>query len=202
LLVSCFPRARRVNATFKIDKVQPDSRGRRCGRNGARARPAIDPYKDEPGKMAEGPLIRFDYCSKTARVSDCLQRRLMAQSGRSLARHCRCGLIWKNKSKKQQLLPMCLLAGCFAFGAHTCLHGIAGSLYATPVRANGVGWGNGIAKVGSIAGPFIGGVLLPNLSSQGLFLAATSPLVVVVCLAFALRATVSAERSAESPLAA
>ena len=68
------------------------------------------------------------------------------------------------------LLPMCFLAGCFAFGAHTCLHGIAGSLYPTPVRANGVGWGNGIAKIGSIAGPFIGGFLLPNLSSQGLFL--------------------------------
>jgi MFS transporter, AAHS family, 4-hydroxybenzoate transporter len=100
------------------------------------------------------------------------------------------------------LLPMCFLAGCFAFGAHTCLHGIAGSLYPTPVRANGVGWGNGIAKIGSIAGPFIGGLLLPNLSSQGLFLAATSPLVVVVCLAFALRAAVSAERSAENALTA
>jgi MFS transporter, AAHS family, 4-hydroxybenzoate transporter len=100
------------------------------------------------------------------------------------------------------LLPMCFLAGCFAFGAQTCLHGIAGSLYPTSVRANGVGWAIGIAKVGSIAGPFIGGLLLPSLSGQGLFLAAASPLIVVVCLSFVLRAALSAERSAGEHLAA
>src|SRR4029078_10823721 len=35
------------DATFKVDKGPPDSRGRRCRCNGARARPAIDPDKDE-----------------------------------------------------------------------------------------------------------------------------------------------------------
>ena len=47
----------------KIDKGTPDSRGRRCRRNGARACPAIDPDKDEPGEMAEGPPVRFDLLS-------------------------------------------------------------------------------------------------------------------------------------------
>ena len=85
------------------------------------------------------------------------------------------------------LLPVAFLAGCFAFGGQTCLHGVAGSLYPTNLRANGVGWAIGIAKIGSIAGPFIGGLLLPRLSGQGLFLAAASPLLVVAVLAFALR---------------
>jgi len=85
------------------------------------------------------------------------------------------------------LLPVSFLAGCFAFGGQTCLHGVVGSLYPTNVRANGVGWAIGIAKIGSIAGPLIGGLLLPRLSGQHLFLAAASPLVVVAVLAFTLR---------------
>ena len=100
------------------------------------------------------------------------------------------------------LLPMCFLAGCFAFGAQTCLHGVAGSFYPTPIRANGVGWAIGIAKIGSIAGPFIGGMLLPNLSSEGLFFAAASPLIVVVCLAVVLRMALSATGSGVDRLAA
>jgi AAHS family 4-hydroxybenzoate transporter-like MFS transporter len=100
------------------------------------------------------------------------------------------------------LLPMCFLAGCFAFGAQTCLHGIAGSFYPTSVRANGVGWAIGIAKIGSIAGPFIGGLLLPSLSGQGLFLAATTPLIVVVCLSLILRTALSHERPATEHFAA
>ena len=89
------------------------------------------------------------------------------------------------------LLPMCFLAGCFAFGTQTCLHGVSGSLYPTAARANGVGWAIGIAKIGSIAGPFIGGLLLPQMTSQGLFFAAASPLIVVACLAVLLKMTLS-----------
>lgn len=86
------------------------------------------------------------------------------------------------------LMPMCFVVGCLAFGTQTCLHGIAGSLYPTQFRSNGTGWAIGIAKIGSIAGPFIGGFLLPRLTGQELFIAAASPLVLVVCLLFALRA--------------
>lgn len=85
------------------------------------------------------------------------------------------------------LLPMTFLAGCFAFGAQTFLHGVVGSVYPTHIRANGVGWAIGIAKIGSILGPFVGGLLLPILSSGQLFLAAACPLVLVAALTFTLR---------------
>ena len=85
------------------------------------------------------------------------------------------------------LFPASFLAGCFAFGGQTCLHGFVGSLYPTNIRANGVGWAIGIAKIGSIAAPFIGGLLLPSLTGRQLFLAAAMPLVVVVVLATLLR---------------
>ncbi len=70
------------------------------------------------------------------------------------------------------------------------------------MRANGVGWAIGIAKIGSIAGPFIGGMLLPQLTSQGLFFAAASPLIVVACLAVVLRMTLSATHAGMDRLAA
>jgi AAHS family 4-hydroxybenzoate transporter-like MFS transporter len=89
------------------------------------------------------------------------------------------------------LFPVSFLAGCFAFGGQTCLHGFVGSLYPTHLRANGVGWAIGIAKIGSISGPFIAGVLLPHLSGQQLFLAAGSPLIVVAALTLALKVLMS-----------
>lgn len=85
------------------------------------------------------------------------------------------------------LFPTVFLAGFFAFGVQTCLHGVVGSLYPTRIRANGVGWAIGIAKIGSMLGPYIGGLLIAGLTSQQLFMAAASPLVLVAVLAFALR---------------
>src|SRR6478672_389538 len=42
-----------VDATLQVDKRSSNSRGRRCRRNSARARPAIDANQDEPSEMAE-----------------------------------------------------------------------------------------------------------------------------------------------------
>lgn len=100
------------------------------------------------------------------------------------------------------LLPVSFLAGCFAFGGQTCLHGVVGSLYPTGARANGVGWAIGIAKIGSIAGPYIGGLLLPRLSGQQLFLAASSPLLVVAVVAVALRLLLSSSPTVDRAEAA
>jgi len=97
------------------------------------------------------------------------------------------------------LMPMTFLAGCFAFGAQTCLHGVAGSLYPTHIRANGVGWAIGIAKIGSILGPFIGGLLLPILSSGQLFLAAACPLVLVAALTFVLKMLLASSDKRKTP---
>lgn len=59
------------------------------------------------------------------------------------------------------LLPAAATAaGFFTIGVQNSLHGVAGSIYPTPIGANGMGWALGFGKIGSIAGPFIGGLLL------------------------------------------
>lgn len=59
---------------------------------------------------------------------------------------------------------------------------------ATAIRANGVGWALSVAKIGAIAGPFVGGILMAsNASVKELFLAAAIPLVVCIVSAALLR---------------
>jgi AAHS family 4-hydroxybenzoate transporter-like MFS transporter len=45
-------------------------------------------------------------------------------------------------------------------GAHFGLHSIAGIFYPSAFRSNGAGWATSIAKIGSVIGPVIGGVVL------------------------------------------
>jgi AAHS family 4-hydroxybenzoate transporter-like MFS transporter len=79
------------------------------------------------------------------------------------------------------LLSMVFLAGGCTSGAQSGIHSVAGMFYPVSYRANGVGWALSIAKIGSIAGPVIGGMLLSqHLPLQKLFLAAAAPLVVVL----------------------
>lgn len=79
------------------------------------------------------------------------------------------------------------MAGFFVVGTQNSLHGISGSIYPTRIRTNGVGWALGVAKIGSISGPFLGGVLLVRgLSVPELFIAASVPLLVALLSAFLL----------------
>jgi MFS transporter, AAHS family, 4-hydroxybenzoate transporter len=79
------------------------------------------------------------------------------------------------------LLSLVFLAGGCTSGAQSGIHSVAGMFYPVSYRANGVGWALSVAKVGSIAGPVIGGVLLSaHLPLQQLFITAASPLVVVL----------------------
>jgi AAHS family 4-hydroxybenzoate transporter-like MFS transporter len=85
------------------------------------------------------------------------------------------------------LLACATAAGFFTIGVQNSLHGVAGKIYPTHIRANGMGWALGIGKVGSIAGPFIGGLLLSMaLPVAQLFWAAAAPLAVVTVTAFFL----------------
>jgi MFS transporter, AAHS family, 4-hydroxybenzoate transporter len=85
------------------------------------------------------------------------------------------------------LLVTAAAAGFFTIGVQNSLHGIAGKIYPTAIRSNGMGWALGIGKIGSIAGPFIGGVLLAwPLPVQQLFWAAALPLAVVTGAALLL----------------
>jgi AAHS family 4-hydroxybenzoate transporter-like MFS transporter len=52
------------------------------------------------------------------------------------------------------------LIGFCVGGAHTGVTSIASIYYPSAVRASGAGWASSIAKIGSIAGPFIGGIVL------------------------------------------
>jgi AAHS family 4-hydroxybenzoate transporter-like MFS transporter len=79
------------------------------------------------------------------------------------------------------LMSAVFLAGGCTAGAQSGIHSVAGMFYPVSYRANGVGWALSVAKVGSIAGPVIGGYLLSaHLPLQQLFMTAASPLVVVL----------------------
>ncbi len=95
------------------------------------------------------------------------------------------GMLGNNASLLYAVIAM---AGFSVLGLQNTLHGVAGAIYPTPVRANGVGWALSVAKIGSIAGPFIGGMLMAsNASVKELFLAAAIPLLVCIASAALLR---------------
>jgi AAHS family 4-hydroxybenzoate transporter-like MFS transporter len=79
------------------------------------------------------------------------------------------------------------VAGFFVVGTQNSLHGISGSIYPTRIRSNGVGWALGVAKIGSISGPFAVGLLLhAGLNTRQLFFTAAFPLAVAFVSAFFL----------------
>jgi AAHS family 4-hydroxybenzoate transporter-like MFS transporter len=64
------------------------------------------------------------------------------------------------------------------------MHSISGIFYPSVWRANGAGWATSIAKIGSIAGPLIGGyILATNFPVRHIFaLLAVSPAVLAISL--------------------
>lgn len=66
------------------------------------------------------------------------------------------------------------------------MNATAAGIYPTGIRATGVGWALGIARVGAITGPVIGGVLAAlRLDIQGYFLI-FGMLLMVAAIAIAL----------------
>jgi AAHS family 4-hydroxybenzoate transporter-like MFS transporter len=72
----------------------------------------------------------------------------------------------------------------FLIGGHFGLHSIAGIFYPSAYRGNGAGWATSVAKIGSIAGPWIGGfILASSLPRKEIFaVMAICPAVFVVCI--------------------
>src|ERR1700761_4264895 len=60
------------------------------------------------------------------------------------------------------LLLLAFFVGFFLVGGQIGLNSIAGTVYPTDVRATGVGWALGIGRIGSIAGPVLGGFLISS----------------------------------------
>ena len=78
-------------------------------------------------------------------------------------------------------------AGCAIIGGQTNLNSIAGRFYPTFVRSNGVGWANGVGRVGSVLGPFVGGLVIAmDLPVSQLFLVAAVPPLGAALFCFAL----------------
>ncbi len=69
-------------------------------------------------------------------------------------------------------------------GGHFGMHSTAGIFYPSAIRGNGAGWATSVAKIGSIAGPFLGGLILStNMPIRLIFVClAVCPAVLAVCM--------------------
>jgi len=105
-------------------------------------------------------------------------------------------------------IPLLLLAtfgtGCAILGGQTNLNAVSGRFYPTFIRTNGVGWANGVGRIGSILGPVIGGELIRlDLPSSQLFLFVAVPPFCAAIACFALSRLQSPARpEGEAALAA
>ncbi len=59
-------------------------------------------------------------------------------------------------------LVLSVISTSFVGGAHFGIHSIAGIFYNSAIRANGTGWATSIAKIGAIAGPVLGAIVLSS----------------------------------------
>jgi AAHS family 4-hydroxybenzoate transporter-like MFS transporter len=80
------------------------------------------------------------------------------------------------------------VTGFCVVGALGACISFAGTYYPSSIRATGIGWGIGIGRLGSIAGPVLGGILLTlNLSSEALFSVFAIPAIFAVICSACLR---------------
>jgi MFS transporter, AAHS family, 4-hydroxybenzoate transporter len=71
------------------------------------------------------------------------------------------------------------LAGFCLVGITLSMNAVAGLIYPTEIRAKGIGWANGIGRLGSISGPSLGAWLVAmHLPVTQLFLAPVVPLAI------------------------
>jgi MFS transporter, AAHS family, 4-hydroxybenzoate transporter len=79
------------------------------------------------------------------------------------------------------------VAGFCIVGGQTAANALAAGYYPTSIRSSGVGWALGIGRVGSIAGPLVGGALMTMRWSTGeVFMAAAAAALCAALAAFAL----------------
>ena len=85
-------------------------------------------------------------------------------------------------TSKAVLLTATFVAGFFVLGIQSGINVIGALIYPTSLRANGSGWELGIGRIGSIAGPLVGALLI-GLPVERLYMWSALPFVVgaVVC---------------------
>jgi MFS transporter, AAHS family, 4-hydroxybenzoate transporter len=76
------------------------------------------------------------------------------------------------------------LIGGFLIGGHFGMHSICGIFYPSVWRGNGAGWATSVAKIGSVAGPILGGIILStSLPVRHIFVVlAVCPAVFAICI--------------------
>lgn len=81
-------------------------------------------------------------------------------------------------------LVLAAITGGFLIGGHFGMHSICGILYPSAYRANGAGWATSIAKIGSVTGPILGGIVLSTtLPVRYIFaVLAVCPAIMAICV--------------------
>jgi AAHS family 4-hydroxybenzoate transporter-like MFS transporter len=86
------------------------------------------------------------------------------------------------------LCALTFVAGVCSIGAQLCTVALCSGFYDTSVRATGIGWSMGVGRIGAIAGPVLGGLLLgAGISSPVLFCIAGAASVGAAIAGFALK---------------
>ncbi|USQ97348.1 MFS transporter [Caulobacter sp. RL271] len=87
------------------------------------------------------------------------------------------------------LLVGAALAGFGVVGAQIGCNALAASVYPTAIRATGVGWSLGVGRIGAIAGPLAGGMMLAaHWTPTAIIMTCVGPAIVAALAIFALGA--------------
>jgi AAHS family 4-hydroxybenzoate transporter-like MFS transporter len=108
------------------------------------------------------------------------------------------GLLAYTFSMFAVMLTITFLLGILVQGAQAGLNALAAMFYPTLIRSTGVGWALGMGRIGSIIGPYIGGMLVAmQWGPQQIFTAGIVPAMIAaaaVVLSTSMRGTASAYR--------
>ena len=97
------------------------------------------------------------------------------------------------------MLAVTFALGVCIPGAQAGLNALAAKFYPTPIRSTGVGWALGIGRIGSIIGPYIGGMMLGmSWTPQDIFTAGIIP-AAIAAAAVAVSAALPRRASAYRP---
>ena len=88
-------------------------------------------------------------------------------------------------TSKEMLLTATFFAGFFVLGIQSAINAIGALVYPTSLRANGSGWELGIGRIGSIAGPLVGALLI-GLPVQSLYMWSALPFAAGAVICFAI----------------
>lgn len=92
------------------------------------------------------------------------------------------GLIGISVNSLTLLFIVVFLAGFTVIGGQPAINALSASHYPVLLRTTGVGWSIGIARLGSMIGPILGGALAKSVNLSSLFLIATIPSMLVIVM--------------------